>query len=388
MRFSARFPTAIFLLAVLLLSASCRAPEKIVSTPLPLSVALMPIGLSEGRRSTPEDAKRLDLTVGIDRERIKRRLVEVLEERCFTDVALVLSEASDHPERESDLVLECRVEYSPEIHTRGGSFFYVNVGMHMIGGPFCYFVKDRTYVSPAEIVLHVHDAGKLRGEEATLADRQARLFSASSRFEGVDLSFSERNEKIGNYVLSLLVPVGFMAHETEKARRNVEAEVVEALVGGIADEIERKREEILLPDTLSARFYLDPDSIDVQRVGDRLLLRGSVLHQPGPRGETLDRFEVRCGEWFGEFSFGEALLDEEIGSRDRPFFRSELSADLDGSSLGQDESLRVKIWDSEDNQRGFTVRDPTAHRDDQEVEGSHDLGHESNSNRGERTRGQ
>lgn len=319
-------------LPLLLASTACSTAPDVAPEPLPFHVAVAPIDQPVIRvGSSVEHAGDTDMSLWIDPEALAAELARTLEERCFTRVTLLDGPVggSDTPSGDrrrflveraraagADLILECELEYETGIWYERNGNYWPNFLLFLMGGPFCYFLKDYTYHAEAELVAHLYDLNAIDNDEVLLGDRQARLVLSSVNFDGAPMNFVGRNgPKAGKYVVSVLIPSGLLSKETDVLEGRLRQAVVEELGDQLARGLIGKR-EVLARAGGPAPFYLDLDQLELGVDPDGTIsLRGDVhLIQEGLI-ERMDRYRIQVDSGpVVEHGFGAPLWSAEPGT--------------------------------------------------------------------------
>lgn len=236
-------------LAALLLSAlaACRATKPAeLGPPLPFHVAMIPTEvIADG------EAEASSMALALDPQTIAERLRRSLEARGFTRVTLLERPAGeqDSPTDEewqeaacrqgADLLLRTQLEYRPKIRGDHNEKFWLNLPLFLLGGPFCWFIGDRTYEATATLQAEFFDAATIHGQ--ALADWQLFPLPIQTGFAGTDLNLLNRADGPEDYVFSLLIPAGLLARESEEVADEVAGQVVDTLSAGLLQRIHDHR---------------------------------------------------------------------------------------------------------------------------------------------------
>ena len=316
---------------LLFLAAGCGGSGEVAADPLPFHLGVLPLEIEasevEDELAEQEDALQLDL----DAARLEAALQRELEGTAFTRVTVL--QAPAHPEGTNggtngshapdeaslqelayeqgvDMILRAKLVYDPVVDGHINDKFWLNFPLFALGGPFCYFIDDRSYDCRARLVAEFHDTSRPRDE---LNDRSVILgLPIMAECEGVDLDFIDRAEaSASSYALSFLIPAGLLAKENEAVDREVEDGVLQTLCWDLAGKVQNARPEFHQSDL--ARFHMDERVADVRRNGkgrvdadcpfvdtsDRGLRRfglsagGALLEQGSPALEDDGRFWIR-----------------------------------------------------------------------------------------------
>jgi hypothetical protein len=309
-------PRSVVVALVLAVAASaCRTSAPPSDAPaLPFHVALVPLRSVVLRDAGPagEDGLRLEP----DPARLTRAVHEALAARSFTRVTL-LEDAPPAPggapgarERElveraravgADLVLELELDLVPLVRHRASGSAWLDIPLFLLGGPFVWFVEDRTYTADVELRGAFYDRWILDGGDRLLGDRFARLFEASASFEGVDVDFFRRTDNLGLYAASIVVPSYFLARESDHVAERLSELVCDRLAASFAAGVLRRGDELVRSD-LTASFHLVPEKTALERDREGLVLNATVLQRVDDRNE-LSAWRVSTSSGAAEGTF-------------------------------------------------------------------------------------
>jgi hypothetical protein len=308
--------TVIFLrrmlpLAGLLASAACSSTATEASrVHLPFHVAVMPIEIvaktGAPRAETDREAEAsdvLDVNLELDEAAVSAAFVEALGSECFVRASLL-----DYPEGETpksfrslpdadqvkhwvqagreagaDLLLRGSLTHHQLVRTDINDAFWLNLPLFLLGGPMTYFVDDRSYFLEARFRSSVYDLPALERDleagSVTLTPGR-RLQDVRPDMREATLDFIDRADGVGDYALSILVPSGLLATETEDVEAELERQIVIALADDLVREIAAGSEQLLNADLL-VQFVLRPEDLRLEpgAAGDGHVLTGVVLLQ-------------------------------------------------------------------------------------------------------------
>lgn len=324
--------------------AGCGTTRKLAHAPLPFHVAVLPIAVHS--TATGSNGAEAGLRLELDPARLASTLATELDGRGFARATVLalpeeltaeaLANLSDG-ERDAlwiaaaeragtDLVLECELSFAPEVRGSINEKFWLNLPLFLLGGPFCYFVDDRSYRADARLRGSVYELQAMFSERASLQDGRARLGQAEVRFESADFDFVDRaGGNVGSYAASVLVPSGLLARETERITALLGERVTADLARELARELVRQERELLEGERV-ATFHLEP-AVQFERVRGRIDARGTVVLRCVDT-DHLDELRLRAGtvEVSGEFGASEAAA--ELSTRRDRFVRIPFHADL------------------------------------------------------------
>jgi hypothetical protein len=362
-----KIPTPLFLGTLLALAGCASTPVEDKPIALPFGVAILPMAVDEIKRAPRSypDARPLEIKLALDSQEVTSELSSELARASFVRVRPVSTEfATDTPvsvlvrqaqELEADLLLQCFLLYTPTVHGKGSEMFWWNILIQSLGGPFSWWVRDRTFLAPAELEVRVFDVRTVAREG--ILDRRFAIHTSRVKFEDISLALWDRTGYVPNYMASVVFPVGLMAKDNEVIQGRLEEEISRALSAAVARDIQEKKDLLLLAETV-APFYVDVDSVRVNRGGDgQVQVRGDVILKEGIRAESLRRFALRAGNDVPReipFLTANRALDEDLGSFGDRYYRYRINESLpapEGSDI-----VHLTVWDDHDTQRSFTFR--------------------------------
>ncbi len=378
-------PPLKILYAVVIASSllACKSAEQKPAKPLPFHVAVIPIQDARVRemKETPDDAT--DMRLVPDYDALTQKIANALSKGTFTRVSLLTprkspdvtpAEASSGPaaqvaidedagddwqrqarELGADLIVECELSYAPVIRRDTNSNFWLNLPLFLIGGPFCYFLKDHAYSADVELAGTFHDLRAMERTSAQLADRQARVASTNARFQGVDMNFIERAQgNVGKYAVSLLVPSGFLAKDSRKLANELDVEVVNEISSGFAKSVQQKREDLVRSEFVSP-FYLDADQVLLTVEGAHVRVRGTVYLEQNNDVDSMEEFRLKLGGKSVAREFAEPK--REPGPGGRSYLRYDIDERIE---LGESEGpLTLEVVAVKRHVRSYTFAVPT-----------------------------
>lgn len=368
-----RFPVRVLALVLgLLWLGACRSAPKYPEGPLlPFHVALIPTEIHDTSVLTanpsepvyPErssgartDDMRLELTTAEVSQALRRELEHAFVRTTLlalpSDPARLASlspaQRDQYWQEEArkagaDLLLRTRLSFDPAIDGARNEKFWLNLPLFLLGGPMCYFVGDRRYGLSARLQAEVFDTSE--GHDA-LGDYALLTIPLYVEFRDVDLRFLDRADGVGQYALSLLVPAGLLARETDAIEAELEERLPQDLGRELAVKVVSERSQFEQNLALGA-FSLEAGAARMQPGTDgttRVSVPVRELSSPG----SLYRYELRAGETL-------------LAGRDFP----PVSAS-DGRQLIDDELvlpsdaryLKVRVVDASANTRSYTLKVP------------------------------
>ena len=271
------------------------------SEPLPFHVAVVPVQKTITSNAFLADLsieQAQDLVLTIDDAEMTQRLVQAVRASggngrgrfmVFTALPLPSDAEGWNPEDyesywvqsaeavDADLLLSCDLEYSEAVATETNGQFILNIPLFLLGGPMTYFVNDRTYYVDASLTGQLYDLSSFRGSESI--ESTAFVTRVTTAFKETTMDFIQRTElsDATSVLASFLIPSGFLASETDAVNLNLRDAVIGGLAGGLATELRRKHEDILLARRLGG-FWIEEDSVllEVDREAGTAHLAGRV----------------------------------------------------------------------------------------------------------------
>lgn len=339
------------------LGAGCAGAGAKREPPLPFHVAVIPIAAEKAGSMQPEAAQNDAKTappkddakvfhLALDSARASQAVVKALEADGFARATLLhyppgISpaefEAKPAAERDThwvleakrvgaDLVLECDLRYSPSLKSGSNEKFWLNLPLFLLGGPACYFVDDVSYKGEARLDGNLYDLNAIVADHATLEDRRAQVAHLESRFDEARLDFLDRADgNVGLFAASILVPAGFLSHESAGAEEKIADAVAAKLAQGLDRAVHDEAREIVVADRLTG-FHLDPKY--------RVEMRGRAVHFEGEavirraEQERMDSFTVTVGAKRTTGEFGPGSLDRMNSTRHEQYVRFPFQADV------------------------------------------------------------
>jgi hypothetical protein len=364
------------LAALLALAAACRSNSPIPEgVPLPFHVALIPTEIHDTSvlTATPsepvypelapqrvEDDMRLELGSKEVSQVLQRELGRAFVRTTLLELPDPTQLATLGPlERErywqaearkagADLMVRSRLILDPEIEGDRNEKFWLNVSLWlMLGGPFCWFVSDRSYEFSARLQAEVFDTSE--GHES-LADYALLPIPLYAEYQGVDMTLIDRADDVGDYALSIIVPAGLLARETEDVEQVLEQHLPQELGRELARKVFAERSQFEQNLALGA-FKLEAQAASLEPGAEgRIRVRVPVQELGG--ASALHRYELAAG-------------DTVLASRN---FQNATTGD--GRRLIEEEMalppgaeyLTVRVVDADLNTRSYTLKVAPANR--------------------------
>ncbi|MCA8973192.1 MAG: hypothetical protein KDC98_00650 [Planctomycetes bacterium] len=353
-----RLPSALALLAALAiatLTSGC-VSHAAMTQRLPFHLAVMAPTTKAGSRATVDESQGnpTALQLRFDDDALAARLCHELELR-FHKVSL-LGAVTDQAENlqaarqvGADLILDARLGYDPSIHTALNDRFWLNLPLFALGGPFCWFVNDRSYYFSSQLEGRLYDV-TIAASRTKILDESSLLLRTVSDSTEASLDFLDRADGVGAYLLSIVVPAGLIGSESDSAALELSAAVTDQLCQAIAQTLQSRAIDVIGSGTL---VKFEPRNVRVIREGKRKLLVGEVVLELGSVADDLGTLRYRCdnGE-FHDASWGTEVVEPpqlgRPGSKTYPF---RIPIDSPTAELVQIEVEQLDTWASK---RTFT----------------------------------
>jgi hypothetical protein len=302
------------LIATTVLLTGCATQQTRQEAPLPFHVALIPATIIAGDTAPEvEGATILEETkLAFESDHVTQQIGLALNNDCVTRVTLLTygkgvsrdqflakytSEAAQDEFWEQaitklkpDLVAKVKLSFSETVLTDTNSTFWANVPLFLIGGPFCYFFDDRDYYSTARLSVWLYDASPIAIQQASLTDGDSELIDVSPRVDLTDLDFIDRADGIGSYALSILIPAGWLAKESDTVKESLEREILARLTTSLKTEIRSRADQLTRANRLYD-FYIRSDGMRVVQAGTGgFELTGEVFLEIDKGTPRMDNF--------------------------------------------------------------------------------------------------
>ena len=364
------------LAALFLAAAACRSSAPVPEgAPLPFHVALIPTEIHDTTVPTATPSEPVypqrsaqsandDMHLELGSKELSRALERELARAFVRTTLLELpadpAELGAGPlEREhywqerahavgADLLVRTRLLIDPNVVSERNEKFWLNVPLWlMLGGPLCWFVSDRSYGFTARLQAEVFDTSE--GHES-LADYTLLQIPLYAEFRGVDLTLIDRADDVGDYALSILVPAGLLAKETEDVEEELEDRLPVHLGRELARKVFAERTQFEQNLALGA-FKLQAEAASLEPAPEgRVRVRVPVQELPG--ANKLHRYELASGAT----KLASRNFQSASGADGQRIIEEEVALPPDA------EYLNVRVVDGGLNTRSYTLRVPQASR--------------------------
>jgi len=291
------------LVPVVALLAAC-ATQSRAAAKLPFHVAIAPVVCQEDSSSQLADGTPTDLALAFDAEAMTARLSAALADTCSMITRLPSATPGgtttsntkawiDEAHRlGADLMLVPTLRYGPRIHTALNGQFALNIPLFAIGGPFCWFVADRSYYCSARLNARLFDVTVAVSRHRQVVDNSVRLLDDTREASSATLNFLQRADGVMPYLLSVVCPAGLLASESGSVAASLQDDVGWQLCQAMARSLQDRATEII--ETELVDFFLPRDRLRVASDGGQRALVGEVVLRVGEANE-LGRLRYRAG---------------------------------------------------------------------------------------------
>ncbi len=262
----------------------------------------------------------------------------------------------------ADLVLRGVVHYSPLTETSINSSFWGSLSILLLGiGPATWVIDDRDYALDVSFDASIYDLSTALEPGALLEDSSLRLARSHHRLGKTSMDLLDRAEgDAGTFLLSFVIPAGFLAKESDQTERALSTKVSEGLAHTFGREMQARADELIAADHL---FDFRPEDVIVRRGPEGFELSGDFVLDLGSV-EALGGFSLRAGDvHLSEASFGRGLAEEGEGRHFRSL-RYPLSLSLPAAT--EADTVQIEVWDGsrDQNRRTFTfpISEPPTRR--------------------------
>lgn len=269
-------------------------------------------------------------------------------------------------EQGADLVVEVSLAYQFEVEPWINNKFWLNLPLFGLGGPFCYFVADRSYDVNLILNATLYDLNLISRGAAELGTPSAMVLTTEVRTESVDLNFIDRaGGHLGLYAASVLVPAGLLAIRSDSVAEQVRERALQSAIDGLVERVFERRREVVEAASL-VDFRLSANHLRIVRSEAGWEVSGAVL-LPRERGrDGLSRIELRIDDGDRILAKFDGEIDEVVigGPTSNRSVAVVFSASI--ASEADARYLRLRIVDStlNENARSFTFALPSGRNAD------------------------
>jgi len=356
--------TTLVILTASFSALACRSAAPLPEDPLPFHVALAPaetldsnlpiIEAREASYATQEEPEAQQptgkLQLRLDSERVTQGLAEALR-RGFARVTVLappedenFAQASESDRAKywqeqaltagADLWVQPSVQYEPKIERETNEKFWLNLPLFLLGGPFCYFVGDNTYNARVKLNADFIDISSPRDDPL---DNTVLRIPIQVEFEGTDLTFIDRADDAGDYLLSIIVPAGFLSRSSDDVVDEVREEIIDEISAAFVREVHENDRFFSKSDRI-ADVELAHELAVVERAGQEIAVSLPV---------TASSYVLEVGDVQIR-----AEVPQEREADGYQWIRQHMAVGAD------QQYLRVRLLDARSEPRAYTLRIP------------------------------
>lgn len=302
----------------LLLGACAGAPE--ARAKLPFHVAVIPPVAIGNATAVSKDGNPTELVFAVDERQLAFALHDALA-ATFTMVTPLPAPASAGAatdwlaaatQQRADLVLQPTLRFDPELRTALNDRFWLNLPLFALGGPFCWWVSDRSYHCYSRLEGQLFDVAVAATRDKPALEGGTRVLRVEREVTEASLRFTQRADGAGAYVLSLVCPAGLLAQQSSAVPAQLDRAVVFELCQAMAKSLMDRATEITESDLVG--FH--PRGVAVTREGGMPVIAGEMVLGLGQANELGSlRYRVDGGE-FVDAAFGAPAL-VSVGGADK-----------------------------------------------------------------------
>ncbi len=347
-------------LLILALLGAC-ASQSQSTTRLPFHVAIAPAVPEADASSQPAEGNPTDLVMVFDQQKLMEQLGSALAQTFCKVSRLSPAAAGSTPaasakawiteaqQKGADLMLVPTLRYDPKIQTALNGQFVLNLPLFAVGGPFCWFVADRSYYCSSRLNGELFDVTVAAARQRQNVDASSRVLRVEREATEASLNFLQRANGVTAYLLSVICPAGLLATESVAVPAALDTAVVSQLCLAMAKSLQDRRTEIT--ETELVDFF--PRDVRAARDGNKKVLVGEMVLKIGEANE-LGKLRYRFGasENFREAAWEKAPpTPAGAGSKGRKVYPFKIP--LDGAKADTVQ-LEVEQLDRFATRRTFT----------------------------------
>lgn len=257
---------------------------------LPFHIAIAPAVCAVDAQMTSQrragDATAMQLV--IDNGKVSNQLAQAMA-TTFMRVTMLTAKAGEPVSTKAwasrakaagaDLLLQPALTYAPTVHSELNDRFWLNLPLFAIGGPLNWFVSDRSYYCDTELAGSLVDVSVATTSELSSAsiDDDASVMEITNPASAAALNFLDRADGVMPYLLSLVIPAGLIASESDAATNALDDSVITQVTAAMAKGLLDRGNNI----TRWKGVSFHPRDLQVQLVGGKRVLRGALWLEPG-----------------------------------------------------------------------------------------------------------
>lgn len=290
------------------LLAGCASQSRSIDR-LPFHVAIAPpvVRVDAQMTSPQRDGDATQLSLAIDADRVAAQLAQSMSATFMQVSTLAADDEADGSkstrdwakraqEVGADMLLFPRLTYSPTVHSSLNDRFWLNLPLFAIGGPLNWFVADRSYYCDTELAGQLVDisVATADGMLQEAVDDNARVIDITSPASEASLNFLDRADGAMPFMLSLFLPAGLIASESEGAGGTLDEVVVAQVSRDMASSMLNRGDSI----TRWRLISFHPRDLRVDVVDGARALRGELWLETGvATAVSKMRYRLGAQDW-------------------------------------------------------------------------------------------
>jgi hypothetical protein len=289
---------------------------------------LTPVAIDQAVRPAAIPAEAADtLRVTFGEAELSRAFADELR-TCFTGVSMLSpppAGAADAGRRAwvqearatgADLIVDATLTYDPAVTTSLNDRFWLNLPLFALGGPFAWFVADRSYRCQGKLEVQVYDLGASGAAGEYAFDDASRIVRVDRQAEPASLNLIDR-AGLPHYVLSMLIPAGLVGPESAAVPDELRKAITAQLATAIASALQERSEDL----ARGAAVDFHPEGVHVEQDARGRWLVGDVVLELGSGnasdlGDLTYRFDLGA---FTRASWGEIRVEAHGRSGGRKY---------------------------------------------------------------------
>ncbi|MCA8943445.1 MAG: hypothetical protein KDB80_12855 [Planctomycetes bacterium] len=310
---------------------------------LPFHIAVAPVNIAPSSVAPPlDDGSSVDIALAFDEAEVSRMLVDGLRSSFVRVTPLTPAEGAgddawldEASAARADLIVDVTLRYHPALSSSLNDRFWLNLPLFALGGPFSWFVADRSYHFQAEFDAGVFDVTTAAHPRVRVLEDDSSVLRLDRPLEEASLNFLDRADGVGSYFLSLIVPAGFLSRSSEDASTELQSVISQELSAALARSLKERGQDLTrsLVDFYPVGVHVVSDDAGRALAGEFVLDLGNA-DELGSLRYRFENGEFMTAEW-GEVSL-EAPTNRTKGRKLYPF-----RIPLDGA--GDSRTVQIEV---------------------------------------------
>lgn len=286
--FSRRGAGSAALLSLVLLAGCATQSRNIERLPFHVAIAPAIVNVDAQMTSQRREGDATAMVLAIDAAKVSAQLAQSMS-TTFMRVSMLPGNAGESVSTKdwaskaqalgADLLLQPELTYAPTVHSELNDRFWLNLPLFAIGGPLSWFVSDRSYYCDTELAGNLVDVSVAMAVDMSTGsiDDDARVIEITSPATEASLNFLDRADGAMPFLMSLVVPAGLIASESNAATGALDGSIVTQVSASMAKGLLDRGNTI----TRWRGVSFHPRDLQVQVVNGKRVLRGSLWLEPG-----------------------------------------------------------------------------------------------------------